>query len=244
MNAYIHPSQVYDADMAQYGASAFLKQLAPQIVAELKPPKELKTFTNNSDIIGDYVEAGVRQFVRKYLSPIRVSTGGVIDQNQSPGGHIDQLDTIAWIPGPVAAVFEFGDFGLVPRSSCLGILEIKSSAYSGAVEKLEERTRKTFVDPITADLDERGMEGELQGWFSTRCFGMGIVSFLQENQRGNAQLKELRDADRVAVIFEEDGEESKPQVDDIYRFLNFLAILRFRASKRDGRVGINLQAAK
>ena len=154
--------------MASYEPSAFLKQLAPQIIAELKPPTDLKEFTNNSDIVGDYVEAGVRQFVRRYLAPIRVSTGGVIDQAQSPGGHIDQLDTIAWIPGPVAAIFEIGDFGLVPRSSCLGILEIKSSAYTGAVDKLEERTSRTFVDPITAALDERGMEGELLGWFGTQ----------------------------------------------------------------------------
>jgi hypothetical protein len=230
--------------MSQHEPSKFLKQLAPQIIAELKPPKELKKFANNSDIIGDYVEAGVRQFVRRYLSPIRVSTGGVIDQSQSPGSPIDQLDTIAWIPGPVAAVFEIGDFGLVLRSSCLGILEIKSSAYTGAVEKLDERTGRAFVDPITAELDERGMEGELNSWFDTRCFGMGIISLLQENQRGNTRLKQLREEEKVAVMFEEIGEEFQPQADDIYRLVNFLAILRFRASRRDGRVGINLQALK
>ena len=118
--------------MASYGAPAFLNQLAAQIVAEIQTAIEIKKFTSNTAIIGQYVEASVRQFIRKYLSPIRISTGGVIDQDQTPGGYIPQLDTIAWIPGPVAAIFEVGDFGLVPRSSCLGILEIKSSAYSGA----------------------------------------------------------------------------------------------------------------
>ena len=75
---------------------------------------------------------------------MRVSTGGVIDQDQIPGANIPQLDTIAWIPGPVAAIFEVGDFGLVPRSSCLGFLEIKSSAYGKTADKLDEWTSPAF----------------------------------------------------------------------------------------------------
>ena len=136
----------------------------------------------------------------------------------------------------MAAIFEVADFGLVPRSSCLGILEIKSSTYD--VDRLEKSTNRTFVDPITASLDDRGMEGELAGWFGTRCFGMG-VSLLQQNQRGNSKLKELREQQRVVVIYEQDGDKFLPQERDIYSLVNFLAILRFRASKRDGRVGIN-----
>lgn len=223
--------------MTSYGAPVFLKQLAPQIVAEIQTAAEIKKFTNNTDIIGDYVEASVRQFVRRYLAPIRVSTGGVIDQDQEPGGHIDQIDTIAWIPGPVAAVFEVGDFGLVPRSSCLGVLEIKSSAY--AMDKLKRSTSREFVDPITAPLDDRGMEGEIRGWFQERCFGMGVVSLLQENQRSNADLKELRKQQRVVVIYEQLGDAFVPMPQDIYCLINFLAILRFRAAKREGRVGIH-----
>jgi hypothetical protein len=141
--------------MASYGAPAFLKQLAPQIVAEIQKATEIRKFTNNADIVGKYVEASVRRFVRKYLAPIRVSTGGVIDENQTPGASIPKLDTIAWIPGPVAAVFEVGDFGLVPRSSCLGILEIKSSAYPKAVKELDKRTRPAFVTPLRLPLSKQ-----------------------------------------------------------------------------------------
>ena len=73
---------------------------------------------------------------------------------------------------------------------------------------------------------------------------MGVVSLLQQNQRGNTKLKDLRKAERVAVIFEEDGKECIPQAEDIYRLVNFLAILRFRAARRDGRVGINTDLVK
>jgi hypothetical protein len=157
--------------MGSYGAPAFLNQLAAQIVAEIQTAAEIKRFTSNTAIIGQYVEASVRQFIRKYLSPIRVSTGGVIDQDQTPGGYIPQLDTIAWIPGPVAAIFEIGDFGLVPRSSCLGVLEIKSSAYGSAVDDLDERTSPAFVKPVTAPI-------AVAEWplVNDRTFGLGVVS--------------------------------------------------------------------
>jgi len=224
--------------MASYGAPAFLKQLAPQIVAEIQTAAEIKKFTNNTEIIGQYVEASVRQFVRRYLSPIRVSTGGVIDQEQIPGGRIPQLDTIAWIPGPVAAIFEVGDFGLVPRSSSLGILEIKSSAYGDAVKDLDARTTPTFVNAVTAPLGET--EQELLRLLPDPSFGLGVVCLLEDSQKGNSKLEELRQQQRVSVIYERNGDNLIEQQPDIYRLVNFLTILRFRASRRDGYFAIYL----
>jgi hypothetical protein len=227
--------------MASYDPPAFLKQLAPQIVAEIQTAAEIRKFTYNTAIIGKYVEASVRLFVRKYLAPIRVCTGGVIDQFQTPGGFIPELDTIAWIPGPVAAVFEVGDFGLVPRSSCLGILEIKSSAYSKAVVELEKRTSPAFVTPITAPL-ERAESRILAILGDKPVFSLGVISLLHEKQRGNSKLQKLRQQKRVAVIYEQDGDKFVPQEDDIYRLINFLAILRSRASQREGILHISLDA--
>jgi hypothetical protein len=222
--------------MDSYGTLAFLNQLAPQIVAEIQTAAEIKKFTSNTAIIGQYVEASVRQFIRKYLSPIRVSTGGVIDQDQTPGGYISQLDTIAWIPGPVAAIFEIGDFGLVPRSSCLGVLEIKSSAYGDGVDNLDERTSPAFVTPVTAPI----AEAEIQAApiLRDRTFGLGVVSLLEEDQKGSSKLNELRTQERVSVIYEQAGDKLVPQEVDIYRLVNFLTILRFRASKRDGQFSV------
>jgi len=224
--------------MAPYDPSVFLSQLAPHILAELKPPKELKAFTTNPDVVGDYVEAGVRQFVRRYLAPIRVCRGAVIDQEQTPGSkRIPQIDTIAWIPGPAPAVFEVGEFALVPRSSCLGILEVKSSAYN--VQALEDRTEPDFVNSITAELEDGlGREGPIRG--AMESFGMGVVSLLQEEQRGSAKLQQLRRDNRVVVLFEEKGNDCEPQPKDIYRLVNFLAILRRRAALREGGQLINM----
>jgi hypothetical protein len=224
-----------------YGAPAFLTLLASQIVAEIQTAAEIKKFTNNTALIGQYVEASVRQFVRKYLSPIRVSTGGVIDQDQTPGGYIPQLDMIAWIPGPVAAVFEVGDFGLVPRSSCLGILEIKSSAYSGAVDELETWTSPAFVHPVTAPLGPESEVALVSVLGVSRAFGLGVISLLRADQRGNSKLEELRKQERVAVMYEQVDDKFVPQQQDIYRLVNFLMILRFRASKRDGLFAIDLK---
>ena len=235
-----------DKIMPPWDPSVFLKTLAPHVIAELKPPSDLKAFTRNSAVVGAYVEAGIRQLVRRYLAPIRVSTGAVIDQSQKPGSkEIPQLDTIAWIPGPVSAVFEVGEFALVPRSSCLGILEIKSSAYAEAVSDLARRTDPKFVNPVTANLDDtNGREGEFLGYVSGGgCFGLGIVSLLRKDQLGNQKIKELRDKGRVAVIFEE-RQTFEAQKQDIYRLVNFLGMIRLRASLRDGRVGIRMELVK
>lgn len=222
--------------MAPYGTAAFLEQLAPQIVAEIQTAAEIKKFTSNTEIVGQYVEASVRQFIRKYLAPIRVSTGGVIDQEQTPGAYIPQLDTIAWIPGPVSAIFEVGDFGLVPRSSCLGIIEVKSSGYSGAIDDLELRTAPEFVKPLTAEL--RG-DTELRD-LGDRVFALGVISLLQNDQKGSLKLKELRDQERISVIYEQDGDRFISQQADIYRLINFLAALRYRAAQRAGLFAICL----
>jgi len=70
-------------------------------------------------------------------------------------------------------------------------------------------------------------------------FGLGVVSLLQEDQRSNSDLKELRKQERVSVIYEQNGDKFVPQELDIYRLVNFLTILRFRASKREGLIAIN-----
>src|SRR5690349_500922 len=99
-----------------FDVQTFLEVLAPQVLAELRPPAELKTFTTNPALVGGYVEAAVRALIRRYLFPLRVSTGAVIDQSNAPGAqNLPQLDTIVWTPSPVPAIFEVGEFALVPR---------------------------------------------------------------------------------------------------------------------------------
>jgi hypothetical protein len=213
--------------LRQFTPGDFLKLIAPEVLAELKPPDKLKAFTTNSDLIGGYVESAVRHLVRRYLHPIRVCTGGVIDQTIKPGGRdLPQIDSIAWIPAPVPAIFAVGDFAMVPRSSVLGVLEIKSSAYDipGLVTQLDRI--KTLVADAEAEIQDRNL-------------ALGVVCLVQENQR-SSQLKRLREEGRVVAVFEESSGDNLAQTNDVYRFINFLAMLRWRAIKRDGMVGINL----
>jgi hypothetical protein len=209
---------------------SFLRRLAPHILADLKPPSGIKQFTHNSTLVGEYVEESVRKLVRGYLDPIRVCSGGVIDETQKPGAHVNQIDTIAWIPGPVPAVFEVGRFGLVPRSSSLGILEIKSSAYD--VPELAVKTEREFVNSITASpvSDEASLNTEL--------FGRGVVALLLETQKSSKKLVELRKSERVFVLFEENGDNCDAQENDIYGLVNFLSMLRRRASLREGLLAV------
>ena len=218
--------------MAPHEPAAFLRQLAPHILAELKPPAGIKQFTTNPTIIGGYVEAGVRQLVRKYLAPIQVCTGAAIDQYQNPGStSIPQIDMIAWVPYPAPAVFEVGEFALVPRSSCLAILEVKSSAYD--MPALENRLEVTQIRSLTAE----PIEGER--YLQAVAFGMGVICLRQTNQ-GNRRLDELRDSGRVAVLFQESEEgECVANPADILNLVNFLSAIRLRAALRE-REGIQI----
>ncbi len=63
----------------------FLEQLANQLASELNQNQAIKTFVSNSAVIGAYAEASVRQFVSHIVSPLRVSTGAVINQHGGRG---------------------------------------------------------------------------------------------------------------------------------------------------------------
>lgn len=55
-------------------------------------------------------------------------------------------------------------------------------------------------------------------------------------------MQELRQQERVAAIYEQDGDTFVPQDRDIYRLVNFLRRLRLRASIREGLLAINFAA--
>jgi hypothetical protein len=121
-------------------ATKFLDLVATPLVEELKAIEGLKKFTTNSTVIGAHAEAIVRRLVGRVVDPLRVSTGAVISEELCAKPEcIPQLDTIIWLPCPAPALFEVGDFGLVPRGSSMAIMEIKRSAYSNVGAKLKPR---------------------------------------------------------------------------------------------------------
>jgi hypothetical protein len=216
-----------------HNPATFLKLLAPHILAELSPPSEVKKFTSNPAVVGAYVEAAVRELVRRHVFPMRVATGAVIDQSNIPGDpKLPQLDTIVWAPSPAPPVFQVGEYALVPRSSSFGILEIKSSAYD--VNDLDRRLRPSIIKSVTADqLDgEKNQCGDV-----LPCLG---VICLRANNQAMRGIERMAQRDRVVVLFEEVGNKIVPRPRDIYELVNFLGFLRLRGRLHEGQVRINI----
>ena len=122
-------------DQRQAYYQEFAKHLARQIV----PSDEIKSFVgDHSDLVGAFAEAQVRKFVRQVVFPLRVSHGAVIAPESYGVQRAQQADTIIWTPNPLPPLFEVDDFALIPWTSSMGILEIKSSAYTKTGKKIAE----------------------------------------------------------------------------------------------------------
>jgi len=109
--------------------------VAEQLVSELKPILAIKGVTSNTDLLGKYTEAAVRSLVHRIVQPMRVSTGAVLDHPMPV--PLRQIDIIVWAPFPAPALFDVEGFGLVPKSSAFGVIEVKRSNYSGVEEQFE-----------------------------------------------------------------------------------------------------------
>lgn len=91
----------------------------------------LSSFVTNPNFTGAYAEAWVRSITRSMLNlRFRISTGTVIracdafrDLASGP-----QCDLIVWDPSEMPAIFEVGEFALVPYFSARAIIEVKRSA--------------------------------------------------------------------------------------------------------------------
>src|SRR5258705_13435223 len=97
----------------------YLRQMSDQLAAELVANCTIKNFTNNSELIGQFAEATVRRLIQRAVSPLRVSRGGIIHEGICPD-NVREADTIIWSPNPVPAIYEAGEFPLVPRLSAMG----------------------------------------------------------------------------------------------------------------------------
>jgi hypothetical protein len=210
----------------------FLEALAPHLLGELRPPAELSRFTRNPAIVGAYVESAVRNLIVRFVAPLRVCTGAVIDESNEPSDPtLPQVDTIIWTPSPVPAVFAAGEFGMVPRSSSLGVLEVKSSAYN--IRRLDERLEPALLRTLVADpIGERDP-----------VLGMGVICVRLARQSAN-RLARMRNARNVVVLFEQSRDTYVPRTEDIYRLVNFLAAVRLRGRLHHGLTGINLNVFK
>jgi hypothetical protein len=171
----------------------FIRKVVEQLTHELRPNDALKAFTTNPVLIGQYAEESVRRLVARRVAPLRVSTGAVVDPATTPDPKLPQVDTIVWTPSPAPALFEAGDFGLIPRGSSMGILEIKRSNYRGVVRALTQRLTFPRVRAIVAD----PMPTE-DGKFE-RLPALGVVC-IREGGKTDRGLEKLIEQGRVVLL--------------------------------------------
>ncbi len=180
--------------------------IAGPLTHELQLILNMKEVTQNTELLGSYTEALVRRLSRRVVHPLlRVSSGSVIDYPLPD--VLPQIDVILWAPYPAPSVYEVDDFGLVPRSSAFGVVEIKRSNYSDVDHKLEK-----FISD-SPDLVYDGQEVDPLG------HAMGIVSVIEEP---SSLLKSLIDRGTVVAFFEKSSSGVSVRTDDVLRFINFL----------------------
>ena len=214
----------------------FLRALADQLTDELRPSDSIRHFTTNPVVLGAYAEASLRSFVAKLVSPLRVCTGAVIsEQLCSKPAKVPQIDTIIWAPSPAPAVYAAGDFGLVPRGSVFGIMEIKSSAYSKVGSDLAKALDEDRVFSLVADVGRAHHDNQYPQHRSLypKFPALGVV-VLRKPKQYDTELDRLCTAGRAVVLFTYQDEQLVPNPSAIYRLVNFLVLTRHRARMMEG----------
>ncbi len=108
----------------------------------LRADSTLGWFVANPSVTGAYAEAWLRCTVRSMLPQYRVSTGAILKSLDKSRDlrKIPQCDLIIWDPSELPALFEQGEFALVPWFSVRAVLEVKRTC--SAISKLERQLRK------------------------------------------------------------------------------------------------------
>jgi hypothetical protein len=201
----------------------FLDTVASQLVNELTPILEIKGVTENTDLLGKYTEACIRRLVHRIVHPMHVSTGAVLDHPIPI--PLRQIDLIIWAPFPVPAIFEVEGFGLVPKSSVFGVIEVKRSNYSGTEEKLEGFLADVESQKIVAEYDPK-LAPILD---NSKSAGIGVICVLETSP--SQKLKKLISESKVVAIFEKDGGKTKVRAKDVFVLVNFLQFVTWRYRK-------------
>jgi hypothetical protein len=195
----------------------YLDTVATQLVNELKPILAIKEVTANTDLLGKYTEASLRSLVHRIVNPMRVSTGAVLDHPLPM--PLRQIDIIIWAPFPAPALFDVEGFGLVPKSSAFGVIEVKRSNYSGVEAQLE-----SFLSDVEAARIVAAPGGPLRDY--QRSPGIGVISVLEVAP--SSKLQSLIDADKVVAIFEKEGDTTRVRPRDVLVLVNFLHFVTWR----------------
>ena len=240
----------------------FLQELANHYAEGFGYSNHIRTFATNSDVLGKCAEAAARSFVKRCVYPLHVSTGAVI----SPEICIDpktvpQIDTIIWAPSPAPAIFENGEFALVPRSSCFGILEIKTSAYKPAKDLLGTSRPLQKPDAYCADVTRLDAQIDLnpglhtasredQSTLSVRTDlvtapkAMAVIAAEFHDQKSHAESIRKRGDALILLRQAEENGDLVANSEDVHRLINFCVSCRFRARTMMGFDYVNIKATR
>lgn len=197
--------------------------LASQLAQELTAHNTIRNFVGmHPALIGAYAEASVIQFIKRIVFPLRVSTGTIIYEG-NVGKKPPQLDIIIWSPAPVPAVFENGDYAIVPRGSAHGFIEIKSTDYSSSVKDIS----------TCLDHESELIQPKIEGYRGA----LGIVCLAQK--KTSKIMRDLIADNRGLILLKQEGDHTVPNPDGVWTLINFLAHVRLRASAIDGRLTVN-----
>jgi hypothetical protein len=106
---------------------AYWDNFADAFVHPLKNNRLLGNFVTNQNVTGAYAESWIKSLAITMLPQFRISTGAVIsysDRRTKGLQSLPQCDLIIWNPSDLPAIFEKGDFALVPKLSARAIIEV------------------------------------------------------------------------------------------------------------------------
>jgi hypothetical protein len=218
----------------------YLKLLAKELASEFAPIPRLKKFTRNPIIIGAHAEAAVRQFVRRAVAPLRVSTGAIIyEDNTGEGATLRQIDTMIWSTAMAPAVFECGEFALVPRGNCHVALEIKRSMYpcSGkSARDILAEEKNLFTDWVQVKGNvvspHKTPEGNAPNMLAVFCI---------EGDKPDAEAKKLVEEGKALLLLKSNGGTNH---EDLLKFVNVLLQARWLSMQTQSFHMVNAQLVR
>ena len=199
--------------------------LGAQLAHELTAHQRLREFLgHHPTLIGAYAEASVHGFIERVVAPLRVSTGTIIYEGNY-GQIPPQLDAIIWAPMVAPAIFESGNFAVIPRGNALAFLEVKASNYNGKVGATIEEKLSHAGDLIWPDLPVA---------FQPTAIGVVCVRLAD---RADPALDKLVAERRAVVLMEDRDGRFEPCPGGIWALVSFLLRVRHHARALDGKLG-------
>jgi hypothetical protein len=132
------------------------------------------SFVTNPAITGAYAEAYVRSTIKSMLGQrYRISTGAVTRSQDRTQANVPQCDVIVWDPSELPAIFESGEFALVPLFSVRAIIEVKRSGTRSEREALTQQLKER--QSLLADMSDMQFvlgvlvnDDDPQPWFNDK----------------------------------------------------------------------------